>query len=63
MSPSPMPMPMTVATNDEAARWQTWQRSYMRSSHRASKLARVAFAILLSSAAAWLALQIMSMPA
>jgi len=54
---------MAVATNDEAARWQTWQRSYMRSSHRASRLARIAFAILLTGAAAWLGLQIMSLPA
>lgn len=60
---SPSPMPMAVATNDEAARWQTWQRSYMRSSHRASRLARIAFAILLTGAAAWLGLQIMSLPA
>lgn len=60
---SPSPMPMAVATNDDAARWLTWERSYMRSSRRASKQARVAFAILLTGAAVWLGLQIMSMPA
>jgi hypothetical protein len=54
---------MAVATNDDAARWLTWERSYMRSSRRASKQARVAFAILLTGAAVWLGLQIMSMPA
>ena len=34
----------------------------MTSSHRAAMQARIAFALLLTAAAVWLGLQIMSMP-
>jgi hypothetical protein len=59
---SPTPMPMVAATNDEAARWKAWQRSYISSSQQSARHARIAFAILLTGAAVWLGLQIMSMP-
>jgi hypothetical protein len=59
---SPMPMPMVAAANDDAARWQAWERSYTNSSGRAAMQARIAFAILLTGAAVWLGLQLMSMP-
>ena len=59
---SPIPMPLASDANDESARWQTWERSYMASSHRAAIQARIAFALLLTTTAVWLGLQIMSMP-
>ena len=59
MSPTPMPI---VATNDEAARWQAWARSYRKSSEQAARHARIVFTVLLTGAALWLGLQIMSMP-
>jgi hypothetical protein len=60
---SPIPMPMAGNAADESARWQAWERSYMTSSNRAAMQARIAFALLLTAAAVWLGLQIMSMPA
>jgi hypothetical protein len=59
---SPVPMPMVTAAHDDAARWQAWERSYMNSSRRAAFHARVAFTILLTGAAAWLGVQLLSMP-
>ena len=57
------PMPMIAVENDEAARWHAWERRYRNSSHRAAIHARIAFSILLTGAAAWLGLQLFSMPA
>jgi len=59
---SPTPMPMVAAANDDASRWQAWERNYMTSSQRAAVHARIAFAIILTGAAAWLGLQLMSIP-
>ena len=59
---SPTPRPMAGTTSDEAADWRAWERSYMISSQQAARRARIAFAILLTGAAVWLGLQIMSMP-
>ena len=59
---SPTPMPLASDANTESARWQAWERSYMTSSNRAAMQARIAFAIILTGAAAWLGLQLMSMP-
>ena len=56
------PMPMIAVENDEAARWLAWERSYRTSSHRAAIHARIAFGILLTGSAAWLGLQLLSMP-
>jgi hypothetical protein len=56
-------MPMIAVENDQAARWHAWERSYRTSSHRAAIHARIAFSILLTGAAAWLGLQLFSMPA
>ena len=60
---SPIPMPLVRDANDESARWQAWESSYMTSSSRTAVQARIAFALLLTAAAAWLGLQLMSMPA
>jgi hypothetical protein len=54
--------PMAAAENDEAARWQAWERGYRNSSHRAAIHARIVFTILLAGTAAWLGLQLFSMP-
>ena len=54
--------PLVRDANDESARWQAWERTYAISSARAAMQARVAFALLLTAAAVWLGLQIMSMP-
>ena len=59
---SPVPMPMGAAANDDAAHWEAWERTYMNSSRRAAFHARIAFAILLTGAAAWLGLQLLSSP-
>lgn len=59
---SPIPMPVVAASNDDGARWQAWERTYMRSSRRAANHVRIAFAILLTGAAAWIAFQLLSMP-
>jgi hypothetical protein len=59
---SPIPTPLVRDANDESARWQAWDRSYMTSSNRAARKARIAFALLLTASAVWLGLQIMSMP-
>lgn len=60
---SPAPTLLAGNANDESARWQAWERSYMISSQRAAMQARIAFALLLTATAVWLGLQIMSMPA
>lgn len=60
---SPIPMPLVHDANDESARWQAWERSYLASSQRAAMQARIAFGLLLTGTAVWLGLQIMSMPA
>jgi len=59
---SPIPMPMVAAADDDAARWQAWERSYMNSTRRAAVQARIAFAIILTGTAVWLGLQLMSRP-
>jgi hypothetical protein len=57
-----MPMPIAAAENDDAVRWREWERGYRNSSHRAAIHARIAFTILLAGTAAWLGLQLFSMP-
>jgi len=60
---SPMPMPMAAAeSGDAAARWQAWELGYRNSSHRAAIQMRIVFAIFLTGIAAWLGLQLLSMP-
>jgi hypothetical protein len=56
-------MPVIAVEHDEAARWHAWELGYRNSSHRAAIHARIAFTILLTGAAAWLGLQLFSMPA
>jgi len=58
-----LPMPVVAAERDDAARWRAWELGYRNSSHRAAIHARIAFTILLTGAAAWLGLQLMTMPA
>ena len=60
---SPITTPLVGDANDELARWQAWERSYMTSSTRAATQARIAFALLLTATAVWLGFQIMSIPA
>lgn len=59
---TPMPMSIAAAEPDDAARWREWERGYRNSSHRAAIHARIAFTILLAGTAAWLGLQLFSMP-
>ena len=61
MSLTPVPV-VASEQQDEAARWQAWVTQYGDSSQRAAVHARIAFAILLTGAAAWLGLQILRMP-
>jgi hypothetical protein len=58
---SPVPMPL-AAEHDDAARWRAWELGYRTSSHRAAIQMRVVFAVFLTGAAAWLGLQLFSMP-
>jgi hypothetical protein len=60
---SPIPMPLAAAEHDDAKRWRHWERRYRNSSRRAAIQARIAFTILLTGSAAWLGLQIWTMPA
>ena len=60
---SPITTPLVHDASDESVRWQAWERNYMTSSNRAAMQARIAFALVLTAAAVWLGLQIMSMPA
>ena len=59
---SPLPMPLEAAETDDAKRWRQWERRYRNSSRRAATQARIAFTILLTGAAAWLGLQLWTMP-
>jgi len=59
---SPLTMPLAAAEHDAAARWREWERDYRNSSHRAAIHARIAFTVLLTGAAAWLGLQLWTMP-
>ena len=43
--------------------WQQWQLGNAKSNRRAAAQARIAFAIILTAAAAWLALQLLASPA
>ena len=47
----------------QADPWQQWQLANVKSNRRAAAQARIAFAIILTTAAAWLALQLLSSPA
>lgn len=51
-----------MSQQDEAARWTTWEHEYTESSRRTAFHARIAFAIILTGAAAWLGLQLASIP-
>lgn len=54
----------TVPTEDpHAERWRRWQVGYAKSSRRAAIRARLVFAVVLTGAAAWLGLQLLSSPA
>jgi hypothetical protein len=55
-------MAMAAVEHDDT-RWREWERGYRTSSRRAAVHARIAFAVLLTGAAAWLGLQLFSMPA
>jgi hypothetical protein len=55
-------MPLVAAEHDEAARWHAWERGYRNSSRQTAIHARIAFTILLAGTAAWLGLQLFSMP-
>jgi len=59
---SVMPLPVIAAQHDEAARWTAWEREYSDSSLRSAFQARVVFALLLTGAAAWLGLKLMTIP-
>lgn len=56
-------LPIGGREGDHTARWDEWQLANAKSSRRAEVQARVAFAILLTGTAAWLGLQLLSMPA
>jgi hypothetical protein len=51
-----------AAQQDEGARWDAWKREYGESSRQQTLYAQVAFAIILTVAAAWLGLKIMTIP-
>jgi hypothetical protein len=55
-------MPMVAPAIDDAARWHAWKQNYRITSDRAALRARIAFGLLLTGTAAWLALQLLSMP-
>jgi hypothetical protein len=46
-----------------AERWRRWQIGYARSNRRSAIYARIAFTVVLTAAAVWLALQLMASPA
>lgn len=54
----------TAAQPDDeyAERWRQWQVGNAKSSRRAAIQARVAFAVVLTAAIAWLVLQLLSSP-
>ena len=56
------PMPIAAEAHDDAARWRAWQLAYVTSSRRGAVQSRIAFAILLTVVAAWLSLQLLTMP-
>ena len=63
-SVSPMSMPTAAPLEDGMADpWRQWQLANAKSSRRAAAQARVGFALILTSAAAWLAFQLLSSPA
>jgi hypothetical protein len=53
----------TRAEDQHAERWRLWQFANARSSQRTAARARIVFAIVLTGAAAWLGLQLLSSPA
>jgi hypothetical protein len=57
-----MSLPATATDPTEAARWQAWEQNYMASSRRSTLHARITLAILVTGAAIWLGLQLLSMP-
>jgi hypothetical protein len=59
-------MSMTTTTpreDDQAERWRLWQLGNTRSNRQAATWARIGFAVILTAAAAWLGLQLLSSPA
>jgi hypothetical protein len=59
-----MSITTTAPREDEhGERWRQWQLSNARSSRRAATQARIVLAGVLTVAAAWLALQLLSSPA
>jgi hypothetical protein len=59
-----MSITTTAPHEDEYAdRWRKWQLANGKSNRRSSIQARVAIALVLTAAAVWLALQLVSSPA
>jgi hypothetical protein len=49
--------------DEHAEHWRQWQLGNARSNRKAATAARIGFAIILTAAAAWLGLQLLSSPA
>lgn len=49
--------------DEYAEPWRKWQLANVKSNRRSALQARIAFALVLTAAAAWLALQLSSSPA
>jgi hypothetical protein len=59
-----MSITTTAPREDQYAEpWRLWQLGNAKSSRRAATQARIVFAIVLTAAAAWLGLQLLSSPA
>lgn len=55
----------TIAPREDehAESWRRWQLGNVKSNRRAATRARIVFAFVLTAAAAWLGLQLLSSPA
>ena len=53
----------TPRDDEHAERWRQWQLGNTRSNRQAATWARIGFAVILTAAGAWLALQLLSSPA
>jgi hypothetical protein len=55
--------PTTPHEDEHAEHWRQWQLASARSNRQAATWARIGFAIILTAAAAWLGLQLLTSPA
>lgn len=55
--------PIPAEDQQDAERWRAWQHAYATRSRRTAIRARIVCAVMLTGAAAWLGLQLLSSPA